>query len=370
MSIFLSIIAFFLIFSLLVLIHEGGHFWMAKRAGVKVEEFGFGLPPKIFGKKYGETTYSLNWIPFGGFVRLFGEDITNKKVLVSQRSFVNKSIRDRILIVCGGVIMNFILAFILLILGFVIGMQPLFVSDEDILTAISNGDIEIQEGVLEDKPVIYLSNFVVESVAENNVFGIQNNDVIWKIDGENIWSVSDLYTKLIDGMPRNILVKREQQELSLNAPFGIKVGIQEVVADSFAESFGFLVGEKIIQMNNENIYHVEDLIQFNIDNAGKEVSYMIEDADGTLKATSFSVPDNGKLGLLLEPVYNFSLYNFNIKQEMAEYSILNIHDVKLPFHLAFMESFKEVKRLSKATFKGVSSFFISVISKGDVPDSV
>src|SRR3989339_1680987 len=108
MSVVLSIIAFFLIFSLLVLIHEGGHFFMAKRAKVKVEEFGFGLPPRIFGKKYGETIYSINAIPFGGFVKLYGEDSTDKKISQNKRSFVAKSARARILIVCGGVIMNFL----------------------------------------------------------------------------------------------------------------------------------------------------------------------------------------------------------------------------------------------------------------------
>jgi regulator of sigma E protease len=54
--------------------HEFGHFIVAKRSGVRVDEFGLGFPPKIFGIKRGETTYSLNWIPFGGFVRIFGEN--------------------------------------------------------------------------------------------------------------------------------------------------------------------------------------------------------------------------------------------------------------------------------------------------------
>jgi len=58
----------------LVLVHEAGHFFVAKLFGIKVEEFGFGLPPRIFGKKFGETIYSLNWLPIGGFVKLYGED--------------------------------------------------------------------------------------------------------------------------------------------------------------------------------------------------------------------------------------------------------------------------------------------------------
>src|SRR3990172_13395750 len=70
-----TLIIFLLILSVLVLIHELGHFMAAKANGVRVEEFGWGLPPRIIGKKFGETTYSINLLPFGGFVKLTGEDL-------------------------------------------------------------------------------------------------------------------------------------------------------------------------------------------------------------------------------------------------------------------------------------------------------
>ena len=66
----------------LVVLHELGHFTMAKLAGVRVEEFGVGLPPRIWGKRFGETLYSINWLPLGGFVRLTGEE--SQRVLVAQ----------------------------------------------------------------------------------------------------------------------------------------------------------------------------------------------------------------------------------------------------------------------------------------------
>ena len=59
--------------SLLILGHEAGHFFIAKLFGVKVEEFGIGFPPRIVAKRFGETEYSINWLPFGGFVRISGE---------------------------------------------------------------------------------------------------------------------------------------------------------------------------------------------------------------------------------------------------------------------------------------------------------
>ena len=70
----ITILVFLLILSVLVLIHEAGHFFVAKKFGIKVEEFGFGFPPKMFSFKKGETIYSINWLPIGGFVKLYGED--------------------------------------------------------------------------------------------------------------------------------------------------------------------------------------------------------------------------------------------------------------------------------------------------------
>jgi len=69
-----TLLVFLLILSVLVLIHEFGHYFVAKKLGIKVEEFGYGFPPRVWGKKIGETLYSINLLPIGGFVKLFGED--------------------------------------------------------------------------------------------------------------------------------------------------------------------------------------------------------------------------------------------------------------------------------------------------------
>lgn len=115
-----SILIFILTLLVLVLIHEFGHFIMAKKFGIKVEEFGFGIPPRIWGKKIGETLYSINWIPFGGFVKLLGEDDlpagrqeVDKTVLKNPGSFAAKSVFQRILVVVAGVAMNLFLAWII-----------------------------------------------------------------------------------------------------------------------------------------------------------------------------------------------------------------------------------------------------------------
>jgi regulator of sigma E protease len=117
----LTLLAFLIILGLLVFVHEGGHFIVAKLSDVKVEEFAFGFPPRLFSWKKGETRYSINAIPFGGYVKMLGEE----KESDSPRSFSRKKARFKFLIVVAGVIMNFILAGVLLSVGYMIGMSPI-----------------------------------------------------------------------------------------------------------------------------------------------------------------------------------------------------------------------------------------------------
>jgi regulator of sigma E protease len=105
-------------------VHELGHFLVAKVSGVRVDEFGLGFPPKIFGVKYGETTYSLNWIPFGGFVKIFGEDPDDESISgpSASRSLVNKSKWIQILVLIAGISFNIIFAWLLISFGFMSGL--------------------------------------------------------------------------------------------------------------------------------------------------------------------------------------------------------------------------------------------------------
>ena len=120
----ITIMVFLVILSLLVLVHEAGHFFVAKKFGIKIEEFGFGFPPRLFAKKFGETFYSINWLPIGGFVKLYGEDpagggkirINDKGLMIKdndKRAFFAKTPWQRGIVIIAGVIMNAILAAII-----------------------------------------------------------------------------------------------------------------------------------------------------------------------------------------------------------------------------------------------------------------
>lgn len=146
----MTIIIFAIILGLLVLVHELGHFLAAKKAGVHVEEFGFGYPPRALkiGRKWG-TLFSLNWIPFGGFVKIFGENyesgghqesfssesprvssstevdearLSSENFPGGRKNFTEVSKKWQATILAGGVVFNILFAWFLFSLGFMIGL--------------------------------------------------------------------------------------------------------------------------------------------------------------------------------------------------------------------------------------------------------
>ena len=129
---------------MLVLVHEFGHFFSAKRFGIRVDEFGFGFPPKLFGKKFGETEYSINLLPIGGFVKIFGEnpDEENMKGPDASRSFVNKAKWKQAIVLFAGIFMNFLLAWILFSIGFMSGL-PTSVGSEPAGYKLSNVNLTV-----------------------------------------------------------------------------------------------------------------------------------------------------------------------------------------------------------------------------------
>ncbi len=216
---FVTVIVFILIFSLLVLVHEAGHFMAAKRAGVKVEEFGLGLPPRIWGKRKHGTIWSFNWIPFGGFVRLKGEDGEHAH---DKDSMAHKKAGPRLWIIVAGVLMNFLLAYVLLMLGFWFGMAPLALD----LKALGEGEYQSKVIVLD---------VVKGSPAETA--GIKSGDTIVSVGGTQITLVSQLQSILAAKTSAKIIVERDEKPVALTVATKAEDGkriigvlIDEVVA--------------------------------------------------------------------------------------------------------------------------------------------
>jgi regulator of sigma E protease len=155
-----SIIIFGLILIGLIVIHELGHFITAKLTGVKVLEFGLGYPPKLFGIKRGETEYTVNLLPLGGFVRLLGEeDPTDPRSLAAQPHWV------RLLVLAAGSVMNLILPIVLFAVAFMIPR---------------------------DVPVGLVQIAAVEPGGPAEEAGLRPGDVILGINGDEVRNVAEL----------------------------------------------------------------------------------------------------------------------------------------------------------------------------------
>ncbi len=126
----MSILLFILILLVLVLVHEAGHFVVAKLAKIRVDEFAFGFPPRLFSFKKGETTYAFNLLPLGGYVKIYGEDANEVKPEDKARSFSAQPRLVQAAVIVAGVVMNIVLAWVLISATLAIGILAPVDNDE------------------------------------------------------------------------------------------------------------------------------------------------------------------------------------------------------------------------------------------------
>ncbi|MCX8081896.1 MAG: RIP metalloprotease RseP [bacterium] len=118
----ISAISILVLFSVIILVHEAGHFLVAKKVGIRVEKFSLGFGPRIFSVKRGDTVYQLSLLPFGGFVKLAGEEDSFNKEVYEKWEYMGKSPGHRSQVIVAGSFFNLVLAFLLLIPVFIIGV--------------------------------------------------------------------------------------------------------------------------------------------------------------------------------------------------------------------------------------------------------
>lgn len=208
--ILLTIAIFVFILGVLVFVHELGHFLVARRAGMKVEEFGFGFPPRLFGIKRGETLYSINAIPLGGFVKITGEE----GVSSDPRAFANASFGNRLLTLLAGVGMNFILGWVLLFLGFAVIGAPV---DVQTANSLENSKLHNEQ--------IRITGVLPDSSAE--FAGFKPGDIIISIDGkkfDNLENIID-YNK-----------SRVGQKVTFELERGSQIIFRDVTPDATREA--------------------------------------------------------------------------------------------------------------------------------------
>jgi regulator of sigma E protease len=284
------------ILTFLIFVHELGHYMAARRADMKVEEFGFGLPPRIWGFRRGETLWSINAIPLGGFVRVLGEDGKN----FDPRSMQAKTVGQRALFITAGSLMNFLTAFVLIAVllasegepqsnAYIVGVQP---ETPAAVAGWQAGDRFVE-----------VDGRSVDNAVE--IVDITNANL-----GEEMSVVLDRNGELVESS----IVPRESPPAG-QGPTGIRLDdamlatleVYEIEEGSAAAAAGLQPGDIVVESAGQTVtdyltYHVPLL-----DHAGETVEIVVQ-RDGELLSLPVNVPadiaDSEPLGMsLVEDVH-------------------------------------------------------------------
>jgi regulator of sigma E protease len=194
-----TLIIFVALLSLLIFVHEFGHFFVARRSGMAVEEFGFGFPPRLWGTKRGKTIYSINWIPLGGFVRIKGESGEDAD---APDSFSGRPMAARLAVIVAGVAMNVALAWFLLSAGFLVGLPQIIEGDAPGRT-VTNVEIHVYD-VIKGSPA--------------DEAGLKRGDTLVAIGGSTFAAIEEVsaFTAGHDGEPLAFQVKRDGEVVAVS----------------------------------------------------------------------------------------------------------------------------------------------------------
>jgi len=185
-----TFLSFIFVLGILIFVHELGHFLAAKYVGIRVEKFSLGFPPKMVGKKVGDTEYMISWIPLGGYVKMAGETPEEEKARWEPYEFMSKSVSQRALVVSAGPVMNFILAAFIFWGIFFFGGKQI---------------------VHDDRTEI---GFVGEATPAQKA-GIKVGDVILSINGKEVNDFREMAEIIYEQVEKPVLVEWKRGEVKL-----------------------------------------------------------------------------------------------------------------------------------------------------------
>ncbi|MBQ3513775.1 MAG: RIP metalloprotease RseP [Lachnospiraceae bacterium] len=326
----MNILIAILIFGLIVVIHELGHFIFAKINGIYVSEFSVGFGPRLLSKQIGETRYSLKLIPFGGSCAMLGEEEES----TDERAFNNKSAGARFWVIFGGPLFNFILAFVMAII------------------------MIVSVGI--DKP--YVLAVQEDSLAAEN--GLQEGDIVIAINGDKIhlgrdYYISDYFedfgetvelTVLREGKEMNITIDTLYQYYGLGfsySPDGEAVELLSVEESGPLGEAGLTIGDVITKLDGIEIKNGEDLAKYK-----EEIGF----SDKEITVTY--VRNNREHEVVVTPkeINSYSL---------SQYVVVNTYREKVGFLEAMKYSLYEMEYQVSVVYKSLGYLFTGKASMND-----
>ncbi len=247
----INILAIIFVFSILIIIHELGHFLAARWMGVRVERFSIGFPPTIFRKKIGETEFQISAIPLGGYVKMAGmlDESIDTEVTGAPDEFNSKPVWRRIIIITAGVVMNFFLA--ILILTFINYFEGERVLPFTTVGAVPDSGIGAKIGFLPGDKILAINGkkvFTWNEITEQYIENL-NDDIVFNVERNN--------KQIALTYKREWFYQKQGEVLDIAPLIPAKIG--EVIPDMPAAQVGLQKGDQIIRIGDDNIESWQDL---------------------------------------------------------------------------------------------------------------
>ncbi|MBG50199.1 MAG: RIP metalloprotease RseP [Pseudozobellia sp.] len=357
--ILIKTIQFFLSLSLLIVLHELGHFIPAKLFKTRVEKFYlfFDIKFSLFKKKIGETVYGIGWLPLGGYVKIAGMidesmDTEALKEEPKEWEFRSKPAWQRLIIMIGGVTVNFILAFIIYIgLAYTYG--------EQIIPADS-----LKDGVR-----------VVEQEIGDQL-GIKTGDKILAVDGNKIEDFNTIFMEIING--NSITIERDGQVMEKEIPvdfistliddkdkarflsFRQPFIVQEIAPDSPNKGADLQKNDVLVAINSQPATYMDEVVPILEANKGKKVTLTIKRENGATKKVDAQVSDDAKIGVAIATTMKEYERMGYFRIETRKYSFMQAIPAGIDRGVGtvtgYLKQLKKIFNPDTGAYKGVGGF--------------
>ncbi|MDT8448078.1 MAG: RIP metalloprotease RseP [bacterium] len=279
-----TLITFIIAISILVFVHELGHYLAARAVGVKVLEFSIGFPPRAWGKKIGDTEYILSWIPVGGYVRLLGQDPEDENP-DEEGNYASKTALQRLFILVAGAAMNLLFAWIFFVMLFMSGFErPAYLESAPILAAATPGSAAEEAGLTEGDRILSVDGLPTQN---------------WREVTDRMAAAIDGKVELKIGRQGQAFLARLEPATGAESGLGLEPWVDPVIGkvteEAPAERAGLMSGDELKAIDDQPVHHWGQITPLIQEKKGQpfKLHYL---RDGRLLETQIAPEFNQQLG--------------------------------------------------------------------------